>query len=92
MQNARQITKIVANNLVGFGIGSATSSIVHNNIRPSANPLINTVVLVSAFTTSWFVSSAVHNPVRDETERQIDGIFDFIENAKQSDSPTIKSV
>lgn len=84
MQNARKNTKAVVNNLVGFGIASVTSSVVRNNIKRSNNPVIDTVIGVSAFATSWFVSSTVENPVRTETERQIDAVFDALEASKKN--------
>lgn len=83
MKNPRKVAKAVVNNLVGFGIASATSSVVHGNIKRSNNPIIDTAVVVSAFATSWFVSSTIENPVRTETERQIDAVFDYLELNKK---------
>lgn len=92
MQKARNTTKFVVKNLVTFGISSTTSSIVHNNIRRSGNPVIDTLVVTSAFVTSWMVSSTIENPVHATANRQIDAVFDSIEamkDIKNTDPETV---
>lgn len=93
MSNKRQITKAVVNNIVGFGISSVTSTAVKQSIPKTGNSVIDTAIVVTTFTTSWFVASAVHNPVRAETERQIDAIYDTLETMQDIKKNTdLKSV
>ena len=82
--NKTQIAKVVVNNLVGLGVGSASTSIVRNNIRPSDNPVINFVISASVMVTGWAVSGTIMGPVRNYTDREIDTIAETISQFKKS--------
>lgn len=82
--NKTQIAKAVVNNLVGFGIGSATGSIVKNNVSRHPNPVVNTAIGVAIGVTSWAVSGTIMEPVRNHTDREIDKIAETIRQFKKS--------
>ena len=80
--NYNKIAKAVVNNLVNFGVGSASTSIVRNNMRPSDNPVVNFAISASVLVTGWAVSGTIMEPVRSHTDREIDKIADAIAQFK----------
>lgn len=82
--NKTQIAKAVVNNLVGFGVGSVTGSIVKNNVSRHPNPIVNTVIGASIGVTSWALSGTIMEPVRNHTDREIDKIAEAISQFKKS--------
>lgn len=82
MSNKRAITKTVVNNVVNFGISATTSNIVRHSLPKTGNAVIDTAMYITAFTTSWAVSSTIDHPVKAETNRQIDTMFDAFEELK----------
>lgn len=82
--NKTQIAKAVVNNLVGFGVGAATKTIVQSNIPRHSNPIVNTVIGASIVVTSWAVSGTAMEPVRAHTDREIDKIAEALSEFKKS--------
>lgn len=92
MSNKREITKIVVNNVVGFGIGRTARTFVDASIPKTGNPVVDTAIGITTLMTAWAVSSTVANPVRTETDRQIDSVFDAFETIKKNKNDLKQSV
>jgi len=72
----RETTKAIVNNVTGYGVAAASSLFFAANRRHSDNKAVELAIDSATFVTAFAVSGAVHEKVRDYTDRQIDSFYD----------------
>lgn len=81
----RKLTKKIVDISNTAVLGAVTKNILETNTRSFTNPYAKVIMTAACVVTSWSVRDVVLAPVKVNTDKRIDALFDSFESKKTTE-------